>query len=87
MSFIIWCFGQCDVLKQRGQSVNNAGTINRNNRLWEVPAEEFDTVINTNLKDVTNILRHFIPLMIPKNQGIIVNFSSGWGRAGAALVS
>ncbi|CAN1301142.1 NADPH-dependent pterin aldehyde reductase [Linum perenne] len=35
---------------------------------------------------VANVLRHFIPLMLPSKQGIIVNISSGWGRSGAALV-
>ncbi|XP_054776659.1 NADPH-dependent pterin aldehyde reductase isoform X2 [Prosopis cineraria] len=63
------------------------GTINRNNKIWEVPVEEFDNVIDTNLKGAANILRHFIPLMVTKKQGIIVNMSSGWGRAGAALVA
>ncbi|XP_059447238.1 NADPH-dependent pterin aldehyde reductase [Corylus avellana] len=67
--------------------VNNAGTINRNNKIWEVPEEEFDTVIDTNVKGVANMLRHFIPLMITRKQGIIVNMSSGWGRSGAALVA
>ncbi|KAK8618210.1 hypothetical protein V6N13_132211 [Hibiscus sabdariffa] len=67
--------------------VNNAGTINKNNRIWEVPVEEFDTVIDTNVKGIANVLRHFIPLMLPKSQGIIVNMSSGWGRSGAALVA
>ncbi|XP_059648303.1 NADPH-dependent pterin aldehyde reductase [Cornus florida] len=67
--------------------VNNAGTINRNNRIWEVPAEEFETVIDTNLKGVANMLRHFIPLMIETKQGIIVNMSSGWGRSAAAQVA
>nr|GMC78623.1 NADPH-dependent pterin aldehyde reductase [Ipomoea batatas] len=67
--------------------VNNAGTINRNNRLWEVPAEDFDNVIDTNVKGVANVLRHFIPLMIDKKQGIIVNLSSGWGRSAAAQVA
>ncbi|KAJ9174790.1 hypothetical protein P3X46_013397 [Hevea brasiliensis] len=67
--------------------VNNAGTINRNNKIWEVPEEEFDAVIDTNVKGIANVLRHFIPLMLPKKQGIIVNFSSGWGRSGAALVA
>ena len=68
-------------------SVNNAGTINRNNKVWEVPVEEFDAVVDTNVKGTANVLRHFIPLMIAKKQGIIVNMSSGWGRSGAALVS
>lgn len=63
--------------------MNNAGTINRNNKLWEVPVEEFDTVIDTNVKGTANVLRHFIPLMIERKQGIIVNMSSGWGRSAA----
>ncbi|CAN1140417.1 NADPH-dependent pterin aldehyde reductase [Linum perenne] len=67
--------------------VNNAGTINKNNKIWEVPEEEFDAVIDTNVKGVANVLRHFIPLMLPSKQGIIVNISSGWGRSGAALVA
>ncbi|XP_014508650.1 NADPH-dependent pterin aldehyde reductase [Vigna radiata var. radiata] len=69
--------------------VNNAGTINKNNKLWEVPAEEFEEVMDTNVKGTANVLRHFIPLMIAlKNaEGIIVNMSSGWGRSGAALVA
>lgn len=69
-------------------SVNNAGTINKNNKIWDVPVEEFDTVIDTNVKGIANMLRHFIPLMLRNdNKGIIVNMSSGWGRSGAALVS
>ncbi|CAI9283276.1 unnamed protein product [Lactuca saligna] len=55
--------------------------------LWEVPEEEFKTVIDTNLKGVENMLRHFIPLMIEKKQGILVNMSSGWGRSAAAQLT
>ncbi|XP_020230708.1 NADPH-dependent pterin aldehyde reductase isoform X2 [Cajanus cajan] len=69
--------------------VNNAGTINKNNKIWEVPAEEFEAVMDTNVKGTANVLRHFIPLMITakKVEAIIVNMSSGWGRSGAALVA
>lgn len=67
--------------------VNNAGTINKNNKLWEVPAEEFDMVIDINIKGVANVIRHFLPLMIEKKQGIMVNMSSGWGRSAAAEVA
>ncbi|KAI3993244.1 hypothetical protein MKX01_009987 [Papaver californicum] len=67
--------------------VNNAGTINKNNRIWEVPAEEFDAVIDTNIKGIANILRHFMPHMVEIKKGIIVNMSSGWGRSGAAQVA
>jgi NAD(P)-dependent dehydrogenase (short-subunit alcohol dehydrogenase family) len=68
-------------------AVNNAGTINKNNKTWSVPAEEFDTVVDTNIKGTANVLRHFIPLMIEKKHGIIVNLSSGWGRSAAAEVA
>ncbi|PQQ20577.1 NADPH-dependent pterin aldehyde reductase [Prunus yedoensis var. nudiflora] len=66
--------------------VNNAGIINDNKKLWEVPVEEFDSVIDTNVKGIANVLRHFIPLMLSRNEGknpagIIVNMSSGWGRS------
>ncbi|PON63551.1 Short-chain dehydrogenase/reductase [Parasponia andersonii] len=67
--------------------VNNAGTINKNNKIWEVPEEEFDAVIDTNVKGLANMLRHFIPMMLVSKQGVIVNMSSGWGRSGAALVA
>ncbi|KAF8108058.1 hypothetical protein N665_0115s0067 [Sinapis alba] len=67
--------------------VNNAGTINKNSKIWEVSEEDFDSVMDTNVKGVVNVLRHFIPLMLPRKQGIIVNMSSGWGRSGAALVA
>ncbi|KAG4141914.1 hypothetical protein ERO13_D06G102600v2 [Gossypium hirsutum] len=67
------------------QNVNNVGTINKNNRIWEVPVEEFDIVIDVNVKGIANVLCHFISLMLPKSRGDIVNMSSGWGRSGAAL--
>jgi NAD(P)-dependent dehydrogenase (short-subunit alcohol dehydrogenase family) len=61
--------------------LNNAGVINRNARLWEVPAAEFSQVIDVNLKGTANIIRHFVPAMIQRKRGVIVNFSSGWGRS------
>jgi NADP-dependent 3-hydroxy acid dehydrogenase YdfG len=67
-------------------TVNNAGTINKNNKTWNVPAEDFDMVVDTNIKGTANVLRHFVPLMIEKRHGIIVNLSSGWGRSAAAEV-
>lgn len=67
--------------------VNNAGSINKNNKIWEVPAEEFSAVIDTNVKGTANILRHFLPPMIENKRGIIVNLSSGWGRSAAAEVT
>ncbi|XP_068653120.1 NADPH-dependent pterin aldehyde reductase [Aristolochia californica] len=67
--------------------VNNAGAINANNKIWEVPVEEFDSVIDINIKGTANVLRHFLPLMVERKQGVIVNMSSGWGRSAAAEVA
>ena len=61
--------------------VNNAALINANAPLWEVPADEFSQVIDVNIKGVTNVIRHFVPAMIRRGSGVIVNFSSGWGRS------
>jgi len=67
--------------------INNAGVINRNADLIEVPSIEFDIVIDVNIKGTANIIRHFVPAMIEKESGVIVNFSSGWGRSVAAKVA
>jgi NAD(P)-dependent dehydrogenase (short-subunit alcohol dehydrogenase family) len=61
--------------------LNNAAIINPNAALWEVPPEEFSAVIDVNLKGVFHVLRTFVPAMIEHRRGVIVNFSSGWGRS------
>ena len=61
--------------------LNNAALINRSAVLWEVPVAEFDRIIDVNIKGVANVIRHFAPAMIARRQGVIVNFSSGWGRS------
>jgi NAD(P)-dependent dehydrogenase (short-subunit alcohol dehydrogenase family) len=67
--------------------LNNAGVINRNARLWDVPAPEFSAVIDVNIKGIANVIRHFVPEMIKRKRGVIVNFSSGWGRSTDAEVA
>jgi NAD(P)-dependent dehydrogenase (short-subunit alcohol dehydrogenase family) len=67
--------------------LNNAGVINRNARLWDVPEQEFSEVIDVNIKGIANIIRHFVPAMIKRKRGVIVNFSSGWGRSTDAEVA
>jgi NAD(P)-dependent dehydrogenase (short-subunit alcohol dehydrogenase family) len=74
-------FGSPDLL------INNAAVINRSQFLWEVSAKEFDAVIDTNVKGVANVIRHFIPLMAKRDEGVIVNFSSGWGRSASPEVA
>ncbi len=61
--------------------INNAALINKPAPLWQIPAEEFDPVIDVNIKGVANTIRHMVPRMIEAGRGIIVNLSSGWGRS------
>jgi NAD(P)-dependent dehydrogenase (short-subunit alcohol dehydrogenase family) len=78
------------VLKSHGPPdllLNNAGLINRNAKLWEIGAQEFSDVIDVNLKGVANVIRHFMPEMLKRGSGVIVNFSSGWGRSTDAEVA
>jgi len=66
--------------------LNNAAIVNRNAPVWAVPASEFSAVIDVNIKGVANVIRHFVPAMIDRKEGVIVNFSSGWGRSTDAEV-
>jgi NAD(P)-dependent dehydrogenase (short-subunit alcohol dehydrogenase family) len=67
--------------------LNNAAIINNNARVWEVPAREFSDVIDINIKGVANVIRHFVPEMVKRRRGIIVNFTSTWGRTAEAEVA
>jgi NAD(P)-dependent dehydrogenase (short-subunit alcohol dehydrogenase family) len=67
--------------------LNNAAIINESALLWEVPTAEFDRVIDVNIKGVVNVIRHFVPAMIARGKGVIVNFSSEWGRSTAPAVA
>jgi len=67
--------------------LNNAALINHNAKLWEVPAQEFSDVVDVNIKGVVNVIRHFVPAMVKRRSGVIVNFSSGWGRSTDAEVA
>jgi NAD(P)-dependent dehydrogenase (short-subunit alcohol dehydrogenase family) len=61
--------------------LNNAAVVNRNAPLVDVPPDEFSRVIDVNIKGIYYIIRHFVPAMIARGKGVIVNFSSGWGRS------
>ncbi len=67
--------------------INNAGLINHPKVLWEIPSDEFADIMDTNVLGTVNMLRHFIPLMLQKREGIIVNISSGWGVNGKITFS
>lgn len=60
--------------------LNNAALINRNAPLWEVPADEFRQLLEVNLQGTFHVIRAFVPAMIARGSGVLVNFSSTWGR-------
>jgi NAD(P)-dependent dehydrogenase (short-subunit alcohol dehydrogenase family) len=61
--------------------LNNAALMNHLAPLWEVPAAEFNSLVDVNIKGVTAVIRAFVPAMVARRRGVIVNFSSGWGRS------
>ncbi|MFD0895976.1 SDR family oxidoreductase [Luteolibacter ambystomatis] len=73
-----------DILNEHGAPdllLNNAAVINGNAPLWEVSTDDFARVMDVNLKGVHAICRAFLPAMIARGSGVVVNFSSGWGRS------
>lgn len=75
-----WAAGLVERLGAPDLLINNAGVINRPAPLWRVPPEEFERVVAVNLVGVFNVLRAFLPPMVERRRGVIVNMSSGWGR-------
>jgi NAD(P)-dependent dehydrogenase (short-subunit alcohol dehydrogenase family) len=67
--------------------INNAALINIPAPLWKVPADEFGKVVTVNIIGVANVIRAFVPAMVERKSGVIVNLSSGWGRSVSAEVA
>ncbi len=63
--------------------VNNAG-ITRDGLLAMMKEEDFDTVLDTNLKGAFNMIRHMTGLFIRAREGSIVNITSVAGMMGNA---
>ena len=72
---IIERYGRVDAI------VNNAG-ITRDNLLLRMPPEDWDLVIQINLRSVFNYCKAFIPYMMKKRNGSIINTSSVVGVNG-----
>ena len=61
--------------------INNAALMNTPAPLWEVPDDEFTDVIDVNVKGVFHVIRAFVPAMVARGRGVVVNLSSGRGRS------
>ena len=75
-----------DVLKNFGTidiCVNNAG-ISRDNLLLRMTPEQWDDVMQVNLKSVFNMTKHVIKPMMKARSGSIINMSSVIGEMGNA---
>ena len=77
ISYVIKQYGRVDIL------VNNAG-ITRDNLLMKMSEEDFDAVLNTNLKGAFNCIRHVARQMLKQKSGRIINISSVSGIMGNA---
>jgi 3-oxoacyl-[acyl-carrier protein] reductase len=70
-------FGRIDIL------INNAG-VTRDGLAMRMPVENWDTVINTNLRGAFNFTQSIIRSMIKQRSGRIINISSVIGLVGNA---
>jgi NAD(P)-dependent dehydrogenase (short-subunit alcohol dehydrogenase family) len=62
---------------------NNAGVIHRKN-VVELEEEDWDLVIDVNLKSIYSLSKYVIPIMKRGGGGSIVNSGSGWGIKGGS---
>ncbi len=67
-------FGRLDIL------VNNAGVGSFDGPLHELPPDEWERILNTNLRGVYFAIHAFAPLMIRAQAGHIINISSLAGK-------
>lgn len=74
---VIQDFGAIDIC------VNNAG-ISRDNLLLRVSPEQWDEVMQANLKSVFNLTKNVIKTMMKARKGSIINMSSVVGQKGNA---
>jgi NAD(P)-dependent dehydrogenase (short-subunit alcohol dehydrogenase family) len=60
--------------------INNAGVGSFSTPLHQLPPEEWEKIMNTNLRGVYHMIRSFAPMMIRATSGDIVNISSLAGK-------
>lgn len=74
---VIERMGEPDVL------VNNAGVASQM-LFTDVSLEEYDYVMDSNVKSAFLVTRAFLPYMVRNKKGCIINISSMWGQVGAS---
>lgn len=67
-------FGKLDIL------VNNAGIGGFGGPLHQLPPDQWDAILNTNLRGVFYMIRAFVPMLIRAGGGHIINISSIAGK-------
>ncbi|MDF2882535.1 MAG: 3-oxoacyl-[acyl-carrier-protein] reductase [Clostridiaceae bacterium] len=77
VKFAIDTYGKVDIL------VNNAG-ISKVGLFMDFHEDQWDSLINVNIKGVFNCSHAVIPNMIQNKKGVIINMSSMWGNSGAS---
>ena len=73
-------FGRLDI------AFNNAGVENKATPLHEIELQEWDRILNINLRGTFVCMKHEIAQMVRQGGGVVVNTSSGAGIRGVAGV-
>lgn len=66
--------------------VNNAG-VSVSGLVQDMTDEQWDELMNGNLRSMFLLCRAFVPGMVSRKSGCIINISSMWGQAGASFES
>lgn len=77
IKFTLEKFGSIDVL------INNAG-ISKIKMFCDTTDQDWEEMININLRSAFYTIREVLPYMVAKKEGLIINISSIWGLVGSS---
>lgn len=61
--------------------INNAGLLTEPAPLWKQDTAKVAKLFQVNLTGIVHVVQGFVPAMIERGSGVVVNLSSGWGRS------